>query len=133
MSWSVDARIPLRFGARSDAGPTDALLLEGEGPVAVGPPTAWFQLAATDHPAGCACCVQRSPAALALHHLFQARARGEVTFFRSVLVVTDTPEGRASVASAVGSDPLLSSRFRADASAAQAGMSASPLPSGRCI
>ncbi|GAC1344126.1 MAG: hypothetical protein NVSMB18_21200 [Acetobacteraceae bacterium] len=114
MNWTLDARIPLRFGARADAGPADALLLEGEGPAATDPPTAWFQLAGTDHPPGCTCCLPRSPVALALHDLFQARAKGELPFFHGVLVIVRTTEGQAAVAKAVRSDPLLSGRFRQD-------------------
>lgn len=64
------------------------------------------------HVPGCACCVARGPAAVALDRLFQRRARGEVGFFRRVVVVTATAEGDMEVWSALRNDPLASARFR---------------------
>ena len=104
-----------RFGSASldAAGEGDALLVEGDARVDFWPlPTAVRRSPA--HAAGCACCVPRSPAALALDRLFQARAKGEVPFFRRVLAVTSTPEGDMAVWAALRTDPLVSGRFRLD-------------------
>ena len=60
------------------------------------------------HPAGCTCCVARSEDALALDRLFLARVRGEVPWFRRVVVPADDPALRA----ALTADPVLSARFR---------------------
>jgi hypothetical protein len=115
MPWSLDARIPVYLGPATPADDGVALLIEGT-------------LAHTDHPAesftpeptghapGCACCVARGPAAIALDRLFQRRARGEVPFFRRVIAVTASPEGDLAVWSALRDDPLASARFRLDQS-----------------
>jgi len=116
MVWKLDVRIPVRFGPVDQAGEDDALVVEGgvEGGPAprTGAAAAAFEPDGGGHPAGCACCVARSPAAQALHALFQARAKGEVPFFRRVLAVTRTPEGDRAVWSAVRNDPLAAGRFR---------------------
>ena len=110
MRWSLDARIPLVFGRVEDAGPDDAVLMEGDGPVAVAGAVARIVPAAVaDHAPGCACCLPRRPVAAALGGLFLARARGEVPFFRRVVVVVaDDVQIRAEIAG----DPLVSGRFR---------------------
>ena len=113
MPWTVDARVPVRLGAWADAQAGDAVLAEADGPAPDGVPVARFD-AAGEHAAGCACCVPRTAAALALDRLFQARARGEVPFFRRVLAVTATPEGDLAVWSALRLDPLTSGRYRPD-------------------
>ena len=113
MAW-IDARVPVRFGAVGDAVAGDALLLEGD---AVAPPefaAARFVAASAEHAPGCACCVARSAAAVALNKLFQARARGTVPFFRRVLAVTASAEGEMEVWAAVRGDPLVSGRFRVE-------------------
>ncbi len=98
MALMLDARVPVVFGSRLDAWPDDAVLQEGLD-------------AAPDHPAGCACCVARTPAAEALSRLFMQRARGESTFFRRVLVVCDAA-GQSAVRAALQSDPVVAARFR---------------------
>ncbi len=105
MTPMFDARIPVVFGNHQDAREGDILLagmLDGPpGHNLAGPP---------GHGAGCACCVARSPAAQALGRLFMQRTRGEVAFFRRVLV-----EGRsleAAVRAALQSDPVAAARFR---------------------
>ena len=97
MALMVDARIVIVFGAASEAQQDDAVLTDN--------------LAAGSHPAGCLCCTPRSAAAESLGRLFVQRARGEVAFFRRVLVVMDTA-GEAAVRTALQSDPVVSARFR---------------------
>jgi hypothetical protein len=103
----LDARIPLVFATLADAGPTDALLVEGQG--ARAPGRDHFTASENPHPFGCTCCVPRNPAALALARLLLARGRGQGPFFRRVIAVTATPAGRATVLAAVQSDPLAAS------------------------
>lgn len=117
---SSDDRIPLRFGTAEDAGPGDALLLEGghkapSAGVPAGVPAgtgvvARFTSAAT-HTPFCACCAGRSAAATALGSLFQDRAVGRVAWFTRVLAVVADP---AALADAVRSDRLVAARFRLD-------------------
>ncbi len=92
-----DARVAVVFGAASDAGVGDVVLSDG--------------LVAAGHPAGCACCTSRAAAAEALGRLFLQRARGEVAFFRRVIIDTDDT-GVAAVKAALQSDPVVSARFR---------------------
>ncbi|MDQ2802692.1 MAG: hypothetical protein M3Y41_08400 [Pseudomonadota bacterium] len=113
MTLFVDARVPVRFGPVSDAGPETALLVEGDRPVPFGVAFVRCTLArVTSHAAGCACCTPRGPAAEALGRLFLARARDANGWFRSVLAVVDGPDGRAAVLAALADDPLTSARFR---------------------
>ena len=109
MSRFVDARVPVSFGPAALAGPEARVVVPPvtEGPVGEG-----------GHVPGCACCLPRGALAAALGRLFIARARGEVAFFRAVLVATDAP-GAALDAAAVAAltaelagDPLISGRFR---------------------
>lgn len=105
----IDARVPVIFGQISDAGPDDALLIDGdmdapEGRVVVRLGTE------PSHNAGCVCCVPRSAAGSALAGLFLARGRGTVTFFRRVVAVT---ADRAAVVEAIENDMLASGWFRA--------------------
>ncbi len=87
----VDARIPVVFGVT--AGERDAVLRPtGE----------------TAHPAGCACCVARSPDAAGLDRLFLDRVRGTIPWFTRVVVTTED----AGLRKAVQTDPVLSARFR---------------------
>ena len=94
----IDARIPVAFGALADARPDDAVLAD---------------VAPDGHAPSCACCIARTPSATALGALFQQRARGEVAFFRRVLVVTDAA-GQDAVVRALEADPVASARFRRD-------------------
>ena len=111
---STDERLPVRFAAAATAGPDDALLVEGEAPVAAAHAMARFRLGPSlmGHPAGCACCTPRGPVAEALGRLFLSRARGDVTFFRSVLAVTATRGGEAAVRAALAEDHVSAARFR---------------------
>ena len=97
MTLMFDARVPVVFGSSQGAQEGDAVLASGlDG--------------APGHVAGCACCVARTPAAQALGRLFMQRARGEVAFFRRVLV--DGHAAEAAVRAALQSDPVAAARFR---------------------
>jgi hypothetical protein len=110
MAAFIDARLPLVFGRPEDAGPRDALLIEGEG--APAPDRDWFLPGPeTAHPAGCACCAARNGAGIALSRLLLARARGQALFFARVVAVTLSPAGRAAVEAALRSDPLAAACF----------------------
>ena len=111
MAWTLDARLPVRFGTLDQAGAETALLIEGDAPAPPGVPVARFVEAAGAHPAGCACCTPRGPAAEALGRLFLERARGG-SLFREVVAVTRGPEGAAAVRAALAADPLVAARFR---------------------
>ena len=87
----VDARIPVVFGVQP--GPGDH---------------AWRPQPDVPHPAGCACCVARSPLAAGLDLLFLQRVRGEIPWFSRVVITQDDPALR----SAIASDPVLTARFR---------------------
>lgn len=114
MTRLFDARVPLRFGAVSDASPDSALLIEGDVPAMSGNVAEYFGAAsAAGHVAGCPCCGPRAPAAQALSRLFLARARGQVAMFRDVVAVASVG-GRSAIRSALQSDPLVSACFRLD-------------------
>ena len=112
MPWSIDARVPVRLGSAAFVGVGDAVLVEAG--LGAPPEVDSEPFAAGGHAPGCACCLARSPAAVALDRLFQRRARGEVGFFRRVVALTATPEGDLAVWTALRSDPVVSSRFRLD-------------------
>ena len=88
----IDARIPVVFGIPPQE--SDAFLV---------PDTM-----APGHPAGCACCIVRGPAAAAFDRLFLDRVRGTVPWFTRVVVAQDDLAVRATVAT----DPVVSTRFR---------------------
>lgn len=103
-----DDRIPLRFGPASDAGMEEAVLTEAGRAAPAGRAVARFGLGGV-HPALCACCGGRHPAAAALAALFQDRARGRVPWFTGV--VADV-EDRVAVAEALRGDLVAAARFR---------------------
>jgi hypothetical protein len=106
----IDARVPVVFGAIGDAGPDDALLLDGEMAAPDGRIVARLSGAPTPaHVAGCVCCAPQSEAGSALASLFLKRGRGEVGHFRRVLAITDN---RDAVIAAVQGDVLASGWFR---------------------
>jgi len=116
----IDARVPVLFGPLEQAGPDDALLIEGDMATPEGRVVARLSVdarpihAAADmqaHAAGCVCCVPRSAAGAALAGLFLARGRGDVAYFRRVWVVT-TDE--AAIRAAVEDDILASTWFKTD-------------------
>ena len=107
MAPFLDARIPLVFAQAAEAGPADVVLIEGQGQAAPG--CDWFEPhAATSHPTGCACCLPRNGAGMALARLILARGRGTGVFFTRVIAVVATPEGRADVLAALDQDPIVS-------------------------
>lgn len=112
MAWKIDGRVPVRFGALSEAGEGDAVLIEGDAAAPAGAASARFALGPSEHAPDCACCAPRGPASLALNQLFQARARGEVPFFRRVLAVTESADAEMAIWAALRADPLVSGRFR---------------------
>ena len=97
MALMVGARIGVVFGRASERQEGDWVLTEG--------------LAGGGHPFGCACCISRTAVGEALSRLFLQRARGEVAFFRRILVDTDEA-GREAVRDAMRSDPVVCARFR---------------------
>ena len=106
----IDARIPVVFGAIADAGPDDALLIEGDAEAPEGRVVVRLMANATPaHIAGCVCCVPRSAAGSALAGLFLARGRGDVSYFRRVLAVTSNPD---AISTAIENDMLASGWFR---------------------
>jgi hypothetical protein len=122
MAWSLDARIPLV--TVSDPAALAAALAEGK-PAAVlaaAPPPALpdgavtlagFDLSGPAHAASCTCCGGRTPAALALDRLFQARVRGTCAWFDRVIALVATDAARRDLDQALGADPVTISRFRA--------------------
>lgn len=116
-----DGRVWVRFGAAGDAGPEDALLIEGPGAgegagAADRRAVARFTLRVriATHPRGCACCAPRGPVAEALGRLFLGRARGEFPWFRSVVAVTHSAAGADAVRAALAGDVVTAARFRQD-------------------
>ena len=112
-----DGRIGVRFGAASDAGPEEALLIEGYAPaehLAVARFVAPMRLAThpPGHPVGCACCAPRGSVAQALGRLFLARARGELPWFRGVVAVMRSEAGADAVRAALVGDVVTAARFR---------------------
>ncbi len=127
----IDARIPLRFGNLADRTTTDAVLTDGSAGSMDGP-SAQFSVREMDHPAGCACCRPQTAAAAALAGLFRTRAVTPGAAFASVLAVVSAA-GEAAVRDALASDPVVSARYRLTGPSRQAGTSASPRPSPRCM
>lgn len=109
-----DPRIPVRLLAPGEApSPGEAVLAEGEPPaLPPGQPAARFDLPATGHAIGCACCAPRNPAAVALNRLFLMRVRGEVPFFAAVAAIPRGGRGAAAIRGALAGDPVTQARFR---------------------
>ncbi|MCK8784571.1 hypothetical protein M0638_09275 [Roseomonas sp. NAR14] len=124
MALRIDARIPVQIVA-DRAALLDALrahpgaAILADAPLDPAPAGAATLLvldpappAGLPHPAACACCTGRGPAATALDRLFQARVRGQVPWFTRVLALLPDAEAQAAVDLALYMDPLASSRFR---------------------
>ncbi len=106
----IDARVPIVFGAVADAGPDDALLIEGEQPAPEGRIVVRLsETGPSAHVTGCVCCVPRSAAGSALAGLFLSRGRGDIAYFRRVIAVV---EDQAAITEAVANDMLASGWFR---------------------
>lgn len=112
VSPAEDGAALLAHGSALVLGPDEAA------PATVPPGTAVERLGLRPllHDAACVCCSPRVALAEALHRLFLRRARGEVAFFRRVVVSLPAAEIGAALA-----DPLVSSRFRAEAAAGGSG------------
>ncbi|MCO6415493.1 hypothetical protein JYK14_04785 [Siccirubricoccus sp. KC 17139] len=118
MAWAMDARIPVALVAdpaglgAALAGGKVALLASapcpGDGALAVES----FAPEAS-HSLACACCQGRSPAAVALDRLFQARVRGRVGWFERVVAWVPDEPSQAAVRAALALDALTAARFRA--------------------
>ena len=102
----IDARIPVVFAPTPPLA-DDHVVTEGIG---VSPEPA--------HAAGCACCTARGAVGSMLGALFFARARGEVGFFRRIVVRAESTAFRAAVADAIEADPVASACYRLDAAPA---------------
>ena len=106
----IDARVPVVFGGMADAGPDDALLLDGDMDAPEGREVVRLSAGSSPaHVSGCVCCVPRSAAGSALAGLFLARGRGTVSYFKRVVAIT---EDRAAVVEAIENDMLASGWFR---------------------
>lgn len=107
----IDARVPVVFGELAEAAGEDVLLFEGDKipgdliGVSFRPGPGVLAM-------GCACCTPRGPLAQALGEMFMARVKGEIPFFRRVVAVAETEEGRATMLAALTEDPLCSARYR---------------------
>ncbi|MDB5370859.1 MAG: hypothetical protein JWP20_2417 [Roseomonas sp.] len=116
MSWSLDARTPVRLLAAATEAPAGAVVLAEDGaPLPAG--TMRVERYATPvpgpHPIGCACCQPRNPVAIALDRLFLARTRSETPWFKEVVALAHTAAGRAAVVAALAEDSVTVARFRA--------------------
>lgn len=115
MTWSLDARTPVRLLENPAAAPPGAVVLAEDGAPAPAGAIRVERYATpveTPHPIGCACCQPRNPVSIALDRLFLARMR-EGLDFREVLAVAATGAGRAAVAAALQGDSVTVARFRA--------------------
>ena len=117
MAWSIDARIPIRLlpdsaalaAARAEGRP--AAVLAEAGADAPADAARFAPGGPARHASACPCCQGRSPAALALDALFQARTRGSRAWFDRVLVLAQGA-GAEEVAAALRDDALTAARFR---------------------
>ncbi len=105
MAWTLDARIAVTL-APAGPGQPRALRIVADGA------TAFDMDAETTHPAGCACCAVRGPLARALDHLFLARVRGELPFFRAMTIACADAAARETARQTIADDPVVSTRFR---------------------
>ena len=115
MALFVDARIPVLFGPAALAGTEDAVLLETRSAETVQAAMLVERFDETSHQphaTGCVCCTSRTELGRLLAGLFLARARGEVGFFRRVIVASGSPAVQDAVRAALAQDPLASSCFR---------------------
>ena len=94
MALFIDARIPVVFG-----------LAPGPADIELAPDCSWNAA----HPAGCACCAARAPAALALDRLFQGRVRGTIPWFDRVVAPL---ESESALRAVIAADALTAARFR---------------------
>ena len=115
MTWSLDARTPVRLLDNPADAPPGAVVLAEDGallPAGASRVERYATPVETPHPIGCACCQPRNPVSIALDRLFLARMRDGVEF-REVVALTATEAGRAAVAAALEGDSVTVARFRA--------------------
>jgi hypothetical protein len=120
MTWSLDARTPVRLLDNPTDAPPGAVVLAEDGaplPAGAGRVERYATPVETPHPIGCACCQPRNPVSIALDRLFLARMRGDGPWFKEVVAVAATEAGRAAVAAALQGDSVTMARFRAAAAA----------------
>lgn len=122
MTWSVDARIPLRLQSPQEleaalrGAPATALLVEDAGPEQLAGPAVlqmFFMPGDQQHRPDCRCCAGRGLVADALDRMFQARIRGQCPWFEQVIGVVRSPQARREVLDTLAQDPLAQARFRA--------------------
>jgi hypothetical protein len=115
MNSGTDMRIPVLFGGNTEAGDTDAWLVEDN----TAPPLSGYAHRFTlpapgfghaSHAIGCNCCAPRGPAADALARMFRARATGTAPFFKRVLVLA-SPAGEAAIREALTKDVMTAARY----------------------
>jgi hypothetical protein len=117
----IDARIPVHFTDQvPQAARSDQVLILPEDDAGVPPSDQrWAAVIrlpdrtafSTDaHPPGCSCCNPRPASAVVLTKLFQARARGEIGFFRSVVASLPAPAA-ADLRAALFSDSFVAGCF----------------------
>jgi hypothetical protein len=115
MTWSLDARTPVRLLDSPADAPPGAVVLAEDGaalPTRAGRVERYATPVETPHPIGCVCCQPRNPVSIALDRLFLARMRDGLEF-REVLALAATAAGRAAVAAALEGDSVTVARFRA--------------------
>jgi hypothetical protein len=110
MALKIDARIPVRFGVPSSE---QAAFLVEQGVTTQAAPAMRFALPQTGHVPGCECCAPLGPIAAALRALFIARAKGDLPFFREIVVLA-SPAGEAAVRETLAADALLIAWFRSE-------------------
>jgi hypothetical protein len=116
MSWSLDARTPVRL-LSADAAPSGAVILAEDGAALPVTPAqveryAAPPLAAGPHPAFCGCCQPRNPVSIALDRLFLARAKGSAPWFSEVVAIAASEAGRVALEAALAGDSVTVARFR---------------------
>ena len=114
MTWTLDARTPVRL-LPAEAVPPGAVILAEDGAALPAAPLLVERYAAAPpgpHPIGCACCQPRSLAAIALDRLFLARARGNAPWFAEIYALSATEAGRATLDAALSGDSVIAARFR---------------------
>lgn len=115
MTWSLDARTPVRLLEDATEAPPGAVVLAEDGaPLPAGHARVerYATPVETPHPIGCACCQPRNPVSIALDRLFLARMRGDAPWFKEVVALAHSETGRAAIAAALEGDSVTAARFR---------------------
>ena len=116
MTWSLDARTPVRLLESAAEAPPGAVVLAEDGaPLPAAPARVEryaTPLPVSAHPIGCACCQPRNPASIALDRLFLARLRGDAPWFQEIIALAQSEAGRAAIAAALEGDNVTAARFR---------------------